>query len=206
MFARQRPNIKERIHAATETENFVFVCGLAGGRALIAETVRRPVNEIILIVKPVVEVRGIQFVDIQFSEGNCFLEVKSGIVCADSLHGVQCVFKLFRSRAPVSENNFPGLKFFEVKRALIGVISGIENSRNAENLRNEEIFPVISSALTVDDSPANVVNQRLGDANGFTLCRGQVCDMGKTGRFTIQNQEILPALIQFYHFLLPTFI
>ena len=183
VFTRQAPKVKQRIFTPAESENRCII-GLTLS-ALVLRSLCDTVAYALLVVKPLVKIGGVQIGDIKLRERNGTLEVKCGIVRGHTLDGFESFDKLRRCTSPVGEDDFALFQHGEVERTLGGVVGGIENRGDGENLGNEKVLARIDAPLSVDNLPPNVVNQGLGHADclaSFALVLG---DKGERSSFCV---------------------
>ena len=151
---------------------------------------------LILELLPFKEILRIELTDIEFSKGNSFLIVKHGVIGADRFTVGHGLLKLARGGVPVRQHDFTLAEFFKVQRALTRIICSIEHSRHREDFRDKKILAFIDPSLTVDNLPAQVINQRLGNSDFLTLPALEIGGIGQSGGFTIKNQIILPPTVE----------
>ena len=183
VLTRQTPKVKQRIFTPAESENGSII-GLTL-TALVLHAVRDIITSPFLISQPLVKIGGVQIGDIKLGERNRTLEVKCGVICGHAFDGFESFDKFRRCTFPVSENNFALFQHGEVERTLGGVVGGIENRGDGENLGNEKVLARIDAPLSVDNLPPNVVNQGLGHADclaSFALVLG---DKGERSSFCV---------------------
>ena len=183
VFTRQAPKVKQRIFTPAESENRCII-GLTLS-ALVFRSLCDTVAYALLVVKPLVKFGGVQIGDIKLRERNGTLEVKRGIVCGHTLDGFESFDKFRRCALPIGEDDFALFQHGEVERTLGGVVGGIENRGDGENLADEKILARIDAPLSVDNLPPNVVNQGLGHADclaSFALVLG---DKGERSSFCV---------------------
>ena len=185
------PKVEHGISLATEQE--IVTVKLLATRSITIGNISAP---LILELLPFKEILGIQFIDIEFSKGNGLLIVKHGVISADCFTVRHGLLKFTCGGVPVRQHDFTLAEFFKVKRALARIVCSIEHSRHGENFRDKEILALIDSPLTVNNLPAQVINQRLGNSDFLTLRALKISSIGQSGGFTIKNQIILPPTVE----------
>ena len=187
MSSGKTPKVKQRIIFITEGKvisiEFLFFI-------LLIRLVGNLHAQETLCFFPIIVIRTIQFLDIQFRKGNSFLEVKHGIISTNCVNFLKVGNKNFHDFIPWLNAGFFSFKHGDIQRALFSIVSSIENGRNGEGFSYKVLFLFKNFTLAVCDNPAHIINQRTSNRNTlflFTVTIGNLFSKRKSSRFTIEH-------------------